>query len=67
MDSRKYGVSKKWAASIVEGYMKTPEYQKDKEQWDKEFQDYVLFGIKPEALEAKLIDELLDFKLQQKQ
>jgi hypothetical protein len=59
--------AKKWAEKVLEDYMKTEQYQKEKAERDEEFKNFIIYGtptiwfndeeIKTEYLDVETIIE----------
>ena len=54
-------MSKKLAEKWAEEYMQTEEFKKEKEKWDKELQEFLLYGTPTKHLNDELITEIINY------
>ena len=52
---------KRRAKLLVEGYMQTEEGIAEKEMWDKELQEFLLYGTPTKHLNDELIAEIINY------
>lgn len=52
---------KRRAKLLVEGYMQTEEYKKEREMWDKELQELILYGTPTKHFNDELITEIINY------
>lgn len=67
MTNRKYGISKEYCekvtSKLLDDYLKTEEGQKELEDIQKEFRDFVVFGIEPKRINLEIAKELKQWTL----
>jgi len=54
-------MSKKLAEKWAEEYMQTEEGIAEKEMWDKELQEFILYGTPTKHLNDELITEIINY------
>lgn len=52
---------KRKAELLVKGYMQTEEYKKEKEIWDEELKQYILFGTPTTWFNDELLTEIINY------
>lgn len=62
---RKYGVSKKsaekWAEKVLNDYKQTEEYKIEKEEMDREFKDFILYGKPTTWFNNDTLKDILEY------
>jgi hypothetical protein len=50
--------AKKWAEKVLEDYMKTEQYQKEKAEIEKEFKNFIIYGTPTTWFDDEVLQEI---------
>jgi len=54
-------MSKKLAEKWAEEHIQTEEFKKEREMWDKELQEFILYGTPTKHFNDELITEIINY------